>query len=266
MLVWARAYVYAHAHGHKLIWPEWSQIHIGSWLRWERDKRLYGNLFKRPHEIEPRGILNKNLQVFNEGQLDQFEDCKGNAVLRFEGIDAGFQPLVGDQMLLWRALCRMARGDLQALRDSAKEYVGFCVRLGDFKNAGWSTPVSWFVARLRELRLQQPDQKVWVFSDGSNEELQPLFDDHLVTRAPSWKDPLESIAQMSGTRAMIATGGSSFYRWGAFLGNVPVFAHAHDKWHVKIWSELSPYGKAFTIDQTPTEREWLDLLLYNSNK
>lgn len=265
MLIWARAYIYAHSHGHKLVWPEWSQIHIGSWMRWERDKRLYGKLFIRPSEIEHQNVFDKNLQVFGERELDEFEHYSDDAVLKFEGIEVGFTPLLGNQDLLWRALCQMSRRDLQALRDSGNGYIGFCVRLGDFKNAGWSTPISWFVERLKELRFHQPEQKVWVFSDGSNEELQPLFEDKLVTRAPSWKNPLESIAQMSGTSAMIATGGSTFYRWGAFLGQVPVIAHAHDQWHVKIWSELSPCGKAYTIGQRPTSCDWADLLTYKKN-
>ncbi|HUG09789.1 MAG TPA: hypothetical protein VMM36_02190 [Opitutaceae bacterium] len=125
--------------------------------------------------------------------------------------------------------------------------------------------MSWFEKRLRELRRQSPDQRVWIFSDGTDEELKTLLAFPWVARAPERRDVLGSftlsaIAQISGTKAMVVTGGSSFHRWGVFLGQVPVLAHAVDEWHAPIWSRLSPCGVAITGNQEPTAEDWARVL------
>lgn len=261
MLIWARAYVSARKHEGQMIWPEWSQIHFGSWLRWERDKRLYGKLFKKPLSYIDISQVTNHKRVSEEDFNREKIDYSADIVIEFHGIEQGFQPLFGKGEILWQELCYIARGDLKAMRESANDVIGFGIRLTDAKSAGWSTPISWFQKRLIELRKLRPRQKIWVFSDGSDEELSTLFIDPLVTRAPSWRDPLNSIAQMSGTRAMIVTGGSSFYRWGALLGGMPVLAHAVDRWHVDIWSSITARGLALTEDQTPTDEEWARILI-----
>lgn len=202
------------------------------------------------------------MRRFMESEAERFEmDASGDAVLCFTGIEPGFEPLIRNHRHLWQVLCTMARDDLAAHRESACDYVGFGIRLGDFKTLGWTTPLSWFEERLRELRRLVPDQKVWIFSDGSDEELASLLADPLVMRAPERRDlfgsfTLSKIAQMSGTKAMIVTGGSSFYRWGVFLGAVPVLAHAMDEWQVPIWSRISPAGVAVPSDRNPTNGDW----------
>jgi len=45
LLVWARAVLFADINSIPVIAPNWGQIRIGTYLRGERDKRYYGNLF-----------------------------------------------------------------------------------------------------------------------------------------------------------------------------------------------------------------------------
>ena len=265
MLIWGRAAVYARKHGHTLISPRWSQIHVGAWLRWERDKRMYGHLFRKStHGAGPRRLTSAH--IFRESEATQFEaDTCTSAILRFEGIEPGFPPLLGQHEQLWKALCVMAREDLEAVRNTARDYVGFGIRLGDFKMLGWATPVSWFEARLAELRKKMPLQRVWLFSDGTDEELRGLLSDPLVSRAPERRELLGSsalakIAQMSGTKAMIVTGGSSFNRWGVFLGAVPALVHASGEMHMPIWSGLSSVSSTLVGGAKPSDADWERIL------
>lgn len=260
MLIWARSYLAAKSNGLQMIWPEWSQIHLGSWLRWERDKRLYGKLFIKPHDYADYSNVKHCLMVSEKDYHNTQFEVQSDSVVIFEGIEQGFEPLCGHGEVLWNELCRIAAADLVACKHAAADVIGLGIRLADAKSAGWSAPIDWFEKRLIELRKLRPDQPVWIFSDGSDSELASLFRYPLVTRAPAWRDPLESIAQMSGTKAMIVTGGSSFYRWGVLLGNVPVLASAVDKWHVDIWSRLSHNGQAVAGGEEPNEGHWTKLL------
>lgn len=259
LLIWARAELYAHLHGHSIVWPDWQQIHIGSWVRRASDKRQYGRLFNKPIDSFKSSQI-RAIKTFHEKNFSDFEAYAGDAVLKFEGIELGFDPLVGYQKFLWDRLCSMARSNLLSLQNSAKEHIALCIRLGDFKRLGWNTPISWFEARVKELRTYEPKQKVWIFSDGKDEELEIFLRDPLITRAPAWKNPLSSIAQMSGAKGMIATGGSTFYRWGAYLGGMPVIAHSSDDWQAQIWSRISPRGYAYLTGQTPSNREWIEFI------
>ena len=261
MLIWARALVYARAHGHTPVWPAWGQVHLGSWLRWERDKRMYGLLFRRlRHYASGSGL--RRLPHYSESETAQFEArTDGDAVLRFEGIGPGFQPLVGHSEFLWKELCGIARDDLVAHRESAREIIGFGIRLGDFMKLGWSTPVPWFEARLLELRRFCPEQRVWLFSDGSDEELSLLLSDPLVSRTPVHRDPLRSpalteIAQMSGTRLLVLTPGSTFHQWGAFLGCRPVLGKVTNDWYRQRLQMVSPCVVCPESDDPISVSQW----------
>lgn len=265
MFIWARACVYARTQGHVLVRPKWAQMDVGSWIRWERDKRTYGGLFRRLPDTPMESTIHA-LKRYPEADAALFEaDASGDSVLCFEGIEPGFAPLLGHRELLWRELCATASEDLPAWQATAGDKIGFGIRLGDFKSKGWATPLSWFEKRLRELRDRAPNQEVWIFSDGTDEELAGLLVDPLVTRAPEVRSlfgssALTAIAQISGTKAMVVTGGSSLYRWGVFLGGVPTIAHAADHWHAPIWTQLSRVGLAFAGGRCPSPEDWSRVL------
>jgi len=258
LLIWARAVVYAKDIGAVVVWPSWTQIHLGGWFRGDKDKRTYCGTFYPTRSYTRRCDFRGHLK-FEEHELAEFLSEQRSAVVYFRGLGEGFSSLCGHSNFLWRELCSISKTDLNSFRQSAVEYVGFGIRLGDFKTLGWSTPVEWFELRLKELRLMRPHQKVWIFSDGSDDELAGLLKDTLVERAPPCA-PIETIAQMSGTRLMIVTGGSSFYRWGVYLGNVPVLACAYDKWQAEIWTYLSSRGVALTSVEKPSLCDWETVL------
>jgi hypothetical protein len=237
-------------------------MEVGAWLRWERDKRVYGQLFQKPTGVSTRANVS-GARHYTEAEKENFEaDSTDDAVLGFRGIEPGFEPLIGHHKLLWGELCAIARDNLAAHRQSARDCVGFGIRLGDFKKLGWATPLLWFEERLQELRQISASQKVWIFSDGSDEELKSLLVDPLVSRAPERRDllgtfTLAKIAQMSGTKAMVVTGGSSFLRWGVFLGGVPVLAHAASSRRMMLLMLSSPSNRSAlvtTMGITPCSR------------
>jgi len=77
------------------------------------------------------------------------------------------------------------------------------------------------IERLRGLR---PDLPIRVYSDGHDAELAPLLAMDGVTRARSSDDINDLIAMASAS--VLVGSHSTFSRWAAFLGNMPVIWRA----------------------------------------
>lgn len=259
MTIWGRTIVYATQHRHAVAWPVWPQVHVGSWLRNEPDKRSYAGIFQKPSTaISLRAA--RRLPRFSEAEAAAFESVAGPAALYFSRVDGDFGGLFGHHDLVWQQLRDMARSDLDAVKARSSGTVALCVRLGDFTALGWATPVTWFVDRLNEMRAFLPDVPVWIHSSGSDAELAVLLKMRNVERAPPMANTLESIALMSGSRLMIATGASTFYRWAAYLGAVPAVVHASDRWHTRFWKSLDSPSLAYFEDHQPPPNEWRTVL------
>lgn len=259
MFPWARATVFARRNQCDLIWPVWPQFHLGSWLRWERDKRTYAGLFRRPREWTPNWTVWRP-KTFLEGQERAFLSHEGSACLTFSGLGRLHADLLGERDLLWQELCRSSRADLARLRDRGRGKIGICIRLGDYQKLGWSTPVDWFVERLQELRRHDPCRQIWLFSDGSDAELAPILRDRLVSRPDLGATALDALALMSGLDLLIATGGSTLYRWAGYFGGAPAITHAFDDFHRDAWRGFSRHAIGLVGREAPTVAHWRGLL------
>lgn len=259
LTIWGRAEVYGALHGHPVAWPCWQQMHVGAWLRNEPDKRSYAGIFRKPPgAVAARSAL--GLRRFAESEAAAFEAHGGPAALCFSQVDGNFGGLIGHHDILWRRLREEAIADLDAIRATSAGRIAVCVRLGDFKSLGWASPVDWFRQRLIQLRAFLPESPVWIFSDGTDEELAPLTRLPNVERAPAAPNALCKIAAISGSRALIATGGSTFYRWAAFLGSVPAIVHASDRWQTSFWVSLGTPVLTYYEDVEPSEESWIDFV------
>jgi len=79
-------------------------------------------------------------------------------------------------------------------------------------------PLSWYVNVVKALCKRWPDRRIYVFSDGKEQELRPLLELG-ATLYQSGSDITDLLA-MAG--ASIVVGSNSTYsRWAVFLGNMP---------------------------------------------
>ena len=53
LFIFARSIVLAEKINSQIIWPTWPSIKVGPWIRREKDKRFYGDLFKMMGHILP---------------------------------------------------------------------------------------------------------------------------------------------------------------------------------------------------------------------
>lgn len=80
--------------------------------------------------------------------------------------------------------------------------------------------MEWFDGIIRNITIENPDQKFLLFSDGNDEELRMLTSHPNVTRV-FFGNAIADIVAISRCKMLIASD-STFSAWGAFMGNVPI--------------------------------------------
>ena len=104
------------------------------------------------------------------------------------------------------------------------------IRLGDFASPGEGmepgepcvrVPLGWYVAKIAALRSVLGPLPVHVFSDGADDELREILalpNSHRLTFGSALADMLA----LSRAPVLVASPGSTFAVWAAYLGRMPV--------------------------------------------
>lgn len=232
LFIFAHAAAFAKRNRAELIWPTWSSIKVGPWIRRERDKRFYGGLFKNDGNYIG-GLKKIALLLFGKKHIVDNIDvktCDRDGVTLYTGYRMCFGELLDDREQIKSSLYGITRrNNLLPLKHDFTNEINMHVRLGDFikadiakLNAGdesVSTPIAWFVKTINDVRKVLGDTvKFNVFSDGTDEELKDLLSMDGVSRmyyGNAWAD----IIGLAQSKVIIASGGSTFSMWARFLGN-----------------------------------------------
>lgn len=239
---WARSIVATRKYGLIPIWPTWPQIKIGPLLRQERDKRTYRNLFTPagdyisgikkvfllvtcPHISEE--ILQNDRTKLSDSQIVIFAEDKNY-----------FQDILKDHALVRKELLRIVRknhkgGLAQDWRNSISVHVRFadfavlpnqdlsCIKSGKFN---YRIPISWYVSVVKALHHKlSGHRKVYVFSDGSDDELSELLALPDCVRC-GFTSSIGDMIGLSRASILVASG-STFSMWASYLGRMPVVWH-----------------------------------------
>jgi hypothetical protein len=226
---YCRAYVYSIHYKGTLIPPVWPTIKFGPLLRAELDSRLYFGLFNSSlkNKISCLWALFKHQTVSEELFINNPEHFKSrDYVVTVRGIGNYFESLKGYEAPICLHLLSIINEKVSTkLHTFSNESIGLHIRMGDYKEE-WRTPMLWYTEQI-DLLKQHPkykDDKIIIFSDGSDTELKPLLDRgcQRVT-AP---DALSDILRLSKCKIIIGSN-STFSAWAAFLSNKPFIRPNH---------------------------------------
>jgi hypothetical protein len=252
---WARAEVFAHRHGVRMLAPRWVRPRIGPLLRGERDKRLYAGLFDNRCYVRGarrwaallRGTVidEADAAAFMERRGRGEAGSRGTAVVRFSGYEWWFEGIGPHQRLVpHRALvCRRLREILSArvrrrLEASPASFaIAAHVRRGDRPPMEFMEPYPGAIDGIPQHHKTMPDRwlincitgvrealgveaPVTVFSDAMDEQLRPLLSLPRVERAAA-NPSIVDIFLLARARVLITTGTSSFSAWAAYIGGMP---------------------------------------------
>lgn len=227
---WARALVHARTNGLGFIPPTWPQLKLGPILRCERDFRGYAGLFGRsPASVG--GIRRAWLLASRRRVLEGLSpDAKDGDIIEFRGLEGQFEDLLSHHRMIFERLVAMTLPRHHAgLESDFRGSISVHVRLGDFRQAlpanseactvNRRIDLAWYVKTVCELRARLGNAKVYVFSDGPDEELAPLLtlrDCHRV----GFGSAIADLLALSAANVLIGSN-STFSGWASFLGQMP---------------------------------------------
>lgn len=232
LFVFAYAIAFAEKNEAELIWPTWPSIKVGPWIRRERDKRFYANLFKNDGSYIG-GLQKAFILLFSKkSRVDNVDiTTMGEpGVVIYSGYKMHFGELLNQREKIKKCFYAITnRKNLASLQHDFSNEINMHIRLGDFikaditkLNAGdesVSTPISWFVKVVRDVKgVLGESIRFNIFSDGTDEELKELLDLDGVSRM-SYGNAWADIVGLAQSKVIIASGGSTFSMWARYLGN-----------------------------------------------
>lgn len=247
---WARAVIRQNKTGGRLLWPAWRRLLGGNGLRDSlqlhtsgvQDHRLYWGCF-RPNKNYLTG-WQRAVARRSPAQITEKEVVKEEATLvTFEGVANSFTDLAGAEDIIRRELRDITHPQVwQHVPKADLRYIAMHVRLGDFLGlelqkpgkplSNARLPLVWYSDILKDLRTKS-SLPVLICSDGSDEELAPLFSIPNVKRYAEF-NPLATLWTLAQAEILFCSI-SSFSAWGALLSGKP-----------SIWYPGTSYGIALS--------------------
>lgn len=284
LLVWARAVLFAEINSIPVVAPTWGQIRVGPYLRCERDKRYYANLFSHKNYVSIfRYFMTKiaRKQLYYNYAISKVDLSK----LEFQGIGCHlfifnsiphwsdyFRDLKEHQRFIKQRLLSSIRPSVfRSIFNRPAPEIGIHIRMGDFmvlqngdnftKLGNVRTPISWYIKVIYALRaIAGYDVTVTIFSDGHDDELYELLKLPKVSRSPS-ASALSDMLTLSRSKLLITSSGSTFSSWASYLGQCPTIWHpAH--FHAGVF----PYDISQSVFEggfAPETTTAPDLLIHN---
>jgi hypothetical protein len=268
---WARSAVAANRFNLPMLSPVWDRVTSGGgWSTAVKSlslqgasRRTYRGLFRREQPFRQK--LEELLVFSRAAYLDEsllpkhiessISSC-GPTVFVFEGIRDGFASLWPHRSYLSDAFTKLIKPEIAAAVPlGTVPRFGCHIRLGDFQKASDATrlqqanarlPLAWYVSQVQRLTSYWPNVPIDIFSDGNDDELEPILQLPNVYRA-NYKNAVADIVAMTRVRLLICSG-SSFSSWAAFLGKMPTI------WFPgKIASQMGAFTKTTAIELEQNE-------------
>lgn len=231
LFIYSRALIYAKKYDYELIWPTWPSLKVGPWIRREKDKRFYGDLFRNNGSMI--GGLKKEYILLHSKSISVSKwkperKYKSDIVINYDYFSMNFGELLNYHDLIYNNLKSILNNKSKAYkRENFNQTINVHVRLGDFssnndqklRNGSNNTRIgiSWYASVISKLqKIVGNNIRLYIFSDGSDEELKEIFAIPNVERK-FFGNSIADIFALSRSRLMIASG-SSFSLWARFLG------------------------------------------------
>lgn len=234
LLIWARAFAFAKKHQLELFCGVWWGIHVGSWIRNEKSKRLYLGYFKEDSWVKRLRLFFFKLKAMLVQEPVGLQEINKPVLYCFREVITGndyFEQIKPYRSEVKEALYAMLQPSLKnQLASLSAPVIAVHIRRGDFKLGSTLTPLSYFIDSIAALR--QASGKVLpvtVFTDAHAHEIEALLAMPAVQISNVKADILD-LLQLSRSSICILSISSTFSFWGGFLSDGIVLMHP-DEWH-----------------------------------
>ena len=222
----ARAIGYARAHRGVLIEPTWRNLKLGPFLRHERDKRTYGDLFIHRSISQIVGGITRRALVPKRLTEESFlhgipESSTWSTLVNVEGMGNEFKDIagMGAELREWLLARLRVRPESMPL-----PFVALHIRLGDFGSAALDSykrntriELDWFRNEAFRVRLLLGDMPIYVFSDEDSPRLRTALEGIQNIEFLRPTNAATDMLRMANAQHIIASN-STFSLWAAFMG------------------------------------------------
>jgi hypothetical protein len=226
---WARARVCAKTNMLQVIDPTWLQFKPGPYIRREKDKRGYYDLFM-PAQNSVTGI-NKIIKLLSIKWIDEasfhkdkdfYLNSKKHFIVTFEGLGNYFNDILYHHSILKDELYAISKHKHKTeLNFDFSRTISVHLRLSDFKIGHQNTSLQFFKNIITQLRNELGNYKVYIFSDGNENEISDLLQLGNIDLL-RFGSSLSDLLALSNSNILIASKNSTFSWWASYLGRSPV--------------------------------------------
>lgn len=259
LFTYAEALVISKKYNLKIIWPTWNTIPITRdemIIRKAKDKRSYMAMFKNNSNyisgIRKAAILIKSKKIFNPINIEKVEEEvivieKGK--IQYTG--ELYKNLREYRYQIYEDLYKnLTEKSKQKLNDiDISDGIVVQIRMTDFKKASIEElkkgidnariPLEWFENIIKQIRkIAKKNVKVYLMSDGKDNELQPIFKLGNVERL-ELGNSISNILAMSKSKLMVVSG-STFSLWARFLGQMSSISYKN-QYKEKVLEDKSKF-------------------------
>lgn len=237
LLVWARGFAFSNKHSLEFAHSGFMSFQPGPWLRKEKSKRVYWNIFVRqsPGKLFRYMLYKAAYKKVTDPSSDSL--IKNSTLYEFRKLFirsdyfSELKPYKDEiKKELFQILNPRLKTKLEALEVPV---IGLHIRRGDFKLGSTLTPLSFFIGIIEQLRSAAGTQlPATIFSDASEEELLEILSLPSVKRSNEKEDIIELLL-LSKSRFLVLSISSSFSLWAAFLSDGQVIKNPQE-WHPEI--------------------------------
>ena len=230
LFCWARSVVFASKYNLKILSPTWFQLTLGPFIRFEKDKRSYFDLFKsHPDEIKylsKFSILLKAKKI-TEGEFlknkEFYKNSHDSYVISYTEM-GDFNSIENDSKIISNYLKIITKNKhKRGLDFNFENSISIHVRKGDFLSTNQSTPDDFFINIITAIRNYiGHDIKVYIFSDATDSECANLLAGINNSERITFNSSIGDILALSQSNILIASKNSTFSWWAGFIGQMPV--------------------------------------------
>jgi len=213
---WATAIVYAKEHNLIRVQTTWKNLKLGTFIRSERDKRMYLDLFTGRDGVS--GIRKFLLLNFS------------NRVKVFSGMDSLFEPFQHQHAFVRSELLKLINPfHIKKANMFAVNSVAIHIRMGDFRipknedvlrQGGWNyrLPIKWYKSVISKI-MSVSNIPIYIFSDVDDAEIKDILEIENCRRA-FFGSSISDMLALSNAKVLVSSG-STFSMWSSFLGQIP---------------------------------------------
>lgn len=213
---WARAIIYAKQNNLERIQTTWRNIKIGTFIRRERDKRMYLDLFTGKDGVG--GFKKFSLLNFS------------NKVKVFSGMESLFETFKDEHIFVRSELLKIINPSyIKRASEFNRNSIAIHIRMGDFefledekklRTGHWNyrIPFKWYRSIIKKIS-NESNLPIYIFSDAGDQELKEILDFENCIRA-DFGSSISDMLALSNAKVLVSSG-STFSMWASFLGQIP---------------------------------------------